>query len=152
MATYSFLDTYAVLSGPGGSINLGAGAAVAEEGITIKPTNDINTMTIGADGEGMHSLHADKSGDFVVRLLKTSPVNSMLAEMYAMQTSASVLHGNNVITLAGIATGDSITMRQCAFKKAPDLSYVKDGGMNEWEFHCVAIDRTLGDGSALGVL
>ncbi len=34
-----------------------------------------NTMTIGADGEVMHSLHADKSGTVTVNLLKTSPTN-----------------------------------------------------------------------------
>ncbi len=32
-------------------------------------------MTVGADGEVMHSLHAGKSGTITVTLLKTSPVN-----------------------------------------------------------------------------
>jgi hypothetical protein len=31
-----------------------------------------NTMTVGADGEVMHSLHAGKSGTITVTLLKTS--------------------------------------------------------------------------------
>ena len=58
---YSFMDVVATLTGPGGSIDLGYGAAVAEEGISIAQTEDRNMMMIGADGEGMHTLRAGKS-------------------------------------------------------------------------------------------
>lgn len=150
--TYSFLDTFATISGPGGSINLGAGSAVADEGITVNAREDIDTLTIGCDGQGMHSLHADKSGELTVRLLKTSPVNSLLAQMYAMQTAASKTHGQNTFTLRNPSTGDSLTAAGCAFKKAPDLSYAKDGGLVEWGFNAVSVDRTLGNGSTLGAL
>lgn len=70
--SYSFQDVTATLTGPSGDIDLGAGSANAEEGITIAYAGAKNTMTIGADGEGMHSLHADKSGVITVNLLKTS--------------------------------------------------------------------------------
>ncbi|WP_444546573.1 phage protein [Enterobacter asburiae] len=62
MATYSFMDVTASLSGPTGEIDLGYGSASSEEGITVAMGGPKNTMTIGADGEVMHSLHADKSG------------------------------------------------------------------------------------------
>ncbi|MBU9403923.1 DUF3277 family protein, partial [Burkholderia multivorans] len=62
MATYSFQDVTATIVGPGGAFSLGYGSANAEEGITIAQAGDKNTMTVGADGEVMHSLHADKSG------------------------------------------------------------------------------------------
>lgn len=142
--TYSFLDTNAAIVGPGGAINLGAGSGSAEEGITIEATGDINTMTIGADGTPMHSLHADKSGKVTVRLLKTSPTNAKLSLMYAFQTSAGANHGQNTITLANSLTGDVITCQVCAFEKAPSLTYSKDGGSNEWVFAAGIIDRTLG--------
>ena len=54
--TYSFIDVSASLTGPTGSIDLGYGSANSEEGITVVMTEAKNTMTIGADGEGMHSL------------------------------------------------------------------------------------------------
>ncbi len=145
MATYSFLDCHAALVGPGGSINLGAGAAVSEEGITIEPAEDINTMTIGADGKPMHSLHANKSGHLTVTLLKTSPVNKQLALMYAFQTAAGANHGQNTISVTNNQTGDVITCQVVAFKKAPPLKYAKEGGTNEWTFDAGLIDRTLGD-------
>lgn len=86
MSTYSFLDVQATLVGPTGIVQLGYGAAVADEGISIEAAGDKNTMIIGADGEGMHSLHADKSGTVTVRLLKTSPTNAKLMVMYDAQS------------------------------------------------------------------
>ncbi|MFX9073367.1 phage protein, partial [Acinetobacter baumannii] len=70
MSTYSFMDTQCTLASDDGVIDLGYGAGVADEGITIAMAGDANTMTIGADGEGMHSLSANKSGTVTVRLLK----------------------------------------------------------------------------------
>lgn len=144
MSTYSFLDVNASLVGPGGAINLGAGAGNSEEGITIDPTEDVNTMTIGADGTPMHSLHANKSGTVIVRLLKTSPVNERLAQMYALQTASGSTHGANTLSVANPVSQDVITCQQVAFKRAPTLTYAKDGGFNEWAFDAGIIDRTLG--------
>ena len=89
-ATYSFIDVNAVLTGPGGSINLGYGAAVADEGFTIEFVDDKNTMTPAADGAIMHSLHASKAAMLTVRVLKTSKANSMSttisSQMMTMKT------------------------------------------------------------------
>ena len=65
-----FLDVSASLAGPTGLVELGYGSANAEEGITVTNDRGQNTMTIGADGEVMHSLHAGKSGTITVTLLK----------------------------------------------------------------------------------
>jgi hypothetical protein len=145
MPTYSFLDVQAALVGPGGAINLGAGAAAAEEGITVEPTESIDGMTIGADGTPMHSLYANKSGKITVRLLKTSPVNKQLAQMYAIQTSAGANHGQNVLTISSTGLQDVITCQSVAFERAPNITYAKEGGINEWTFNAGIIDRTLGN-------
>jgi hypothetical protein len=144
MPTYSFLDVTASIAGPSGSFNLGYGEAVADEGIVTAPAGDKNTMTVGADGEGMHSLHADKSGQVTLRYLKTAPVNAKLMAMYDAQTLSSSLHGQNLITIRNTASGDTTTARQCAFKKKPDLRYAKDGDIVEWIFDSVKIDTILG--------
>lgn len=144
MATYSFVDIQAALVGPTGTVNLGYGAAVAEEGISIEMAGDKNTMMIGADGEGMHSLHADKSGTITVRLLKTSPTNAKLMAMYDAQTASSKLHGLNVITISNPVNGDATIGRNAAFKKKPGLNYKKDGDIVEWQFDCIKIDTILG--------
>lgn len=147
MSTYSFLDVQAAIVGPGGAINLGQGAGSSDDGISIEPAGDIDTLTIGADGTPMHSLHADKSGTVTVRLLKTSPTNQKLSAMYAFQTASGSTHGQNTITVANSATQDVITCQQVAFRKAPSVVYGKEGGMNEWSFAAGIIDRTLGAGA-----
>jgi len=146
MAAYSFVDTVATIAGPGGVISLGAGSGAAEEGITIDQAEDKDRMTVGADGTVMHSLHADKSGTFTVRLLKTSPVNAQLQAMYDIQTTSSALWGINVIALSQLSMGDNVTGRAAAFRKQSPLTYAKDATMNEWAFNVGLIDRILGAG------
>lgn len=143
---YSFADVLAAIRGPNGSITLGAGAAPAEEGITITQADDKNTMTAGADGFVMHSLHMAKNGMVTVRLLKTSPTNAQLMDMYNADTSSAAVWGQNTIVLRDVARGDEVVCSGCAFKKAPDLSYGKDGNVYEWSWDAAVIDYILGSG------
>ncbi|HBA4362612.1 TPA: DUF3277 family protein [Escherichia coli] len=145
MATYSFMDVTASLSGPTGEIDLGYGSASSEEGITVAMGGPKNTMTIGADGEVMHSLHADKSGTITVTLLKTSPVNKKLSLAYNAQSQSSATWGNNVIVIRNTASGDISTARSCAFQKQPDFNNAKEGGTVAWVFDCGKIDQLLGE-------
>lgn len=145
MATYSFLDVTASLAGPTGVIDLGQGSANSEEGITQTMGGNKNTMTIGADGEVMHSLRADKSGTITVTLLKTSPVNKKLSLAYNAQSQSSATWGNNVIVIRNTASGDISTARSCAFQKQPDFNNAKEGGTVAWVFDCGKIDQLLGE-------
>ena len=145
MATYSFLDVTASLTGPTGVIDLGQGSANSEEGITQTMGGNKNTMTIGADGEVMHSLHADKSGTITVTLLKTSPVNKKLSLAYNAQSQSSATWGNNVIVIRNTASGDISIARSCAFQKQPDFNNAKEGGTVAWVFDCGKIDQLLGE-------
>lgn len=145
MATYSFMDVTASLTGPTGVVDLGYGAAVAKEGITVALTNARNTMTVGADGEGMHSLKADKSGTVTVRVLQTSSVNAKLQALYNAQALSSSLWGNNVITIRNKANSETTVCRSCAFQKQGDITYSEEGQMREWIFDCVKIDTVTGE-------
>ncbi|MGA5939141.1 phage structural protein [Escherichia coli] len=127
MSTYSFMDVTATLTGPTGSIDLGYGSASSEEGIVVAMGGPKNTMTIGADGEVMHSLHADKSGTITVNLLKTSPTNKKLSLAYNAQSQSSATWGNNVIVIRNKVSGDIITARSVAFQKQPDNANAKAG-------------------------
>lgn len=144
MAAYSFLDVNATLVGAGAVIDLGAGSSNAEEGISIVMAGDKNTMLIGADGEGMHSLHADKSGQVTMRYLKTSPKNAQLMALFDAQSLSSSAWGQNIITVTHSVSGDTTVARSCAFKKRPDLNYKKDGDIVEWVFDSIKIDGILG--------
>lgn len=144
MPAYSFLDVSATLIGPGGNISLGAGSANAKEGITIKMAENKNTMLVGADGNGQHSLHAGKSGTVELRYLKTSPVNAQLMALYDAQTLSAALWGQNIITVTQTAVGDIHTARECAFQKKPDIAYAEDADVITWIIDSIKIDGLLG--------
>lgn len=143
---YSFLNVQASIAGPGGLLNLAAGAAVAEEGITIEPIEDKNIMTIGADGKGQHSLVASDACTVTVRLLKTSPLNAALMLMYNLQSASSALWGQNVFTIVDTGRNDYNVIQSAAFKKKPTITYAKEGGMMEWTFDGIAANSILGAG------
>lgn len=142
---YSFLDVQASIVGPGGAFSLGAGAGNSEEGITIESAGDKSGMQVGADGYGQHSLYGDKSGTVTIRLLKTSPVNRQLMQLYNFQTGSSATHGQNTINVSDPTRGDVVACLQSAFKKAPNVNFQKEAGFNEWVFDSIRIERTLGD-------
>lgn len=144
MKTYSFINTQCSLVGPGAALNLGYGAGIAEEGITIEPAGDVNAMVIGADGQGFHNLHADKSGRVTIRVLKTSPVNGLLSAALAFQRTSAANWGQNTITTVNTALNDTITAQSVAFSKVPMIEYAKDGRFNEWTFDAIDIDFGLG--------
>ncbi len=145
MATYSFLDTAASLAGPGGNISLGAGAGNSEEGISVDMKEEKNDQKIGADGSVMNSLRASNAARISVRLLKTSPVNAQLSAMYNAQRASSAVWGQNVLVVSDVARGDIITATSVAFAKQANITYAKDGNMNEWLFDGV-VDEQLGPG------
>ncbi len=144
---YSFLNVNATISGPGGvAVNLGSGAANSEEGITVEATEEKNQMTIGADGQGQHSLIASDACKATVRLLKTSPINAALMIMYNLQSASSALWGQNVITINDSGRGDLITIQAAAFNKKPTINYAKEAGFNEWVFDGIKLNTVLGAG------
>jgi structural protein KPP10_ORF10 len=134
MSSYSFTDVVMSLSGPTGSLDLGYGNAVAEEGIDVDMLEDKNTVTTGADGEIMHSMHAGNTGRMTLRLLKTSPQNAKLMVMYNAQKTATALWGKNLILVRQTAAGDTHTGRQMAFQKKASVGYKKVGAFLEWPF------------------
>lgn len=142
--TFSFLDVQVTLAGPGGVINLGAGAGNSEDGITFEYTEDADIMKIGADGSPMHSLNASKAGKATVRLQKTSPVNQLLQNMINFQRLSSLNWGKNVISLRDSARGDAYAATSVAFVKTPSNTYAKEAGVLEWEFNVGYMDAALG--------
>lgn len=154
MATYSFNDNMCSISGFNGQFNLGYGSANSEGGITINMVEDKSTMTIGADGNVMHSLHAGKGATVTIRLLKTSPTNAKLSQMYADDTGTvgnpqgTANHGQNQISIRDLQRNDVITCQYCAFAKFPDTTYAKEGGEMVWTFHAGIVDFILGTGLA----
>jgi hypothetical protein len=148
MGTYSFLDTQCTLydAVTGQFINIGAGAAVSEEGIEVEQTEDVNNMKAGLDFTGVHSLHGNKNAHIMVRLLKTSPINALLQNLLQQNRTSGGKWGQMTIRASNAPLGDNITAQQTAFAKVPKITYAKDAGMNEWRFDSIVCDVLLGGG------
>lgn len=144
--TYSFADVNCTLVGPNGVVTLGAGAGVAEEGITFEPTEDVDDLKTGADGTPMHTLRAGRPARATVRLLKTSPTNGILSQMFAQQTSTGTLHGKNTITVTDPNLGDLCAGLFTAFARHAPVTWAKDANFNEWTFNVGYYAPSLGTG------
>lgn len=144
--TYSFLDVVATMVGPNLTTTLGSTSGNAEEGISIAFAEDQETMTIGADGTGMHSIHGGQSGTVSVRLLKSSPVNSILSAAYQADRAVPSSGGQNTVVISWLAGGDVYSCQQGAFRKFPDNAYAKDAAMLEWQFNFIRITPLIGAG------
>jgi Protein of unknown function (DUF3277) len=147
MASYSFLDVQCSVAGPNGSFTLGPETGQSEEGITVSYEGDKDTMSIGADGTPMHSLHASTGGTVSIRLQKTSPFNAILMAMYNADRISSAAWGQNTITVRDPVRGDFCSCTVCAFRRSPDVVYARDAGVMDWTFNAGHIVEILGDGS-----
>lgn len=143
-STYSFLDVSGTIAGPSLMASFGNSAGAAEEGITIEMVGDKNTMTVGADGFWMHSLHAGNGATVTLRLLKTSPTNALLMSAYNSQRITSAFWGKNTITIVQQVSNDDIVCAGCAFVRAPNMEYALEGGTVTWAFHAGRVDGLLG--------
>lgn len=148
MATYSLQDVQVSLVGPGVNASLGAGAAVAKEGITVEFLEPKDNLLMGADGQGAHSLRATQAGRVTLRLLKTSPQNAVLQAAYDYQRSSSLFWGQNVLTVTNPVTGDDYPCTDVAFEQFPSVTWAEDANVNEWRFLAIAVDAMLGAGVA----
>ncbi len=143
--SWSFLDFQLGIVGPGGSFSISE-EGIAEEGVTFAMRDAKNTMTQGADGSTMHSLHASKGGIVTVRLLKVSPLNAKLDAMYRYQAASSANWGQNLLSGSNPVSGDSLVAKRSAFQKRPDYVAAVEGGINEWLFDVGVLDAVLGAG------
>ena len=146
LPVYSFLDYNCELNGPGGSVSLGSYAGDAEEGVSIEAVEDANLPKFGADGTPMHSLNPVTASKITVRLLKTSPTNALLMQMFNYQRSSALYWAQNIMSMRHNVTGDSITATGVAFQRVPPLTYAKEAGTIEWEFIAGYCDTILGEG------
>src|ERR1700758_2637047 len=97
MSAYSFLDVQASVVGPGLAAQIGSSAGAAKDGLSTSFDEDKTTVTTGADGAIMTSLHASMTGRIIIRLLKTSPINAQLNSAFNFQRSSAANWGQNAI-------------------------------------------------------
>ena len=146
---YSFNDVTATLVNGvlGTSMILGSGAGISEEGIEVDFNKDKVTLVTGADGTPQHSMHSANDGTVTIRVLKTSPTNYQLNQLYNAEIAQSSNIGSDTITVSNLQTGDNIVCQSCSFRRHPRNLNAVDGGMNEWVFNAGIVVMHLGNGN-----
>ena len=134
MATYALIDVQATIVGPGLALPIGAGAGLAEEGISIEAVENVGHMVIGGDGTPMQVLQSNKGYRVTLHLLKTSPTNAPLMAAQQSQRTTGALWGRNTFSLTNMITGDEFSGQAVAFEKTPRIDYDKPGKMVDWTF------------------
>jgi hypothetical protein len=142
--TYAFADVHAVFSGPFGVILLGDGSGADDGGISTEAIDEQNRMSIGADGSGFHTLISSRAAKLMIRLLKTSPQNAALQQMFNAQRQASIYWGKNSFSLANPMTGDSMKATGVAFGRQPGNAWAKDPNVIEWDLYAIRATQTMG--------
>lgn len=143
--TYSFLDVQATISGPGGMADIKS-SGVSEEGITITQVSPKDVMTIGAAGNGMHTLVGTDAARVEVSMLKTAPGNSVFNTLYNFGKQSSANWGQLQFTVQNPVTGDSITLLGGAFEKQADVRYAGQQTLMVWPMLFISRDDILGNG------
>lgn len=144
LPTYSFADVHASLVGPSLAAILADGSGSAEEGINWEPLSERDIMTIGAGGDGMHTLNPSRAGRIMIRLLKTSPTNAILQQAFNYQSSSSLFWGKNLFHLTNPITGDSLSASGAAFDRQPPNSWGLNAAGLEWTLNAIYVSQTLG--------
>src|SRR5215469_9683205 len=134
------------ISGPSGSATVGGdGTGSAEEGFSIVFEEDRDIMTQGADGSVMHSLTAAKRGRVELHLLKTSPINAALSQIFASDSANGSLNwAKNTMSARNAISGDTYQITGVAIRKFADNNYQTRGNILTWVFNASVIDPALG--------
>jgi hypothetical protein len=142
----SMLNTVLVVNG----VEI-TGYAEGDDVISLKRLVDSATHKMGANGDMMVSLSADRSGECSIKLQKTSTSNQYLNGLLGAQelgggaafvpiylTALDVLRQDR-----GVGTGGYI-------KKVPDLNFGEHAGMQEWVLVLENLETTFGNDITIG--
>lgn len=140
MRVFSFLNTVLLING----VEI-TGAAEGDDVIEIARRSDSASDQIGAGGNMMVSLSADKSGTVKFKLQDTSSSNSFLSKMIAMQDGGSETFVPVNIKFQDTYRQDTAEGTVGYIKKHADIKRGAKAGSQEWEVIVERLDQLLGD-------
>lgn len=140
MRVYSFLNTVVLING----VEI-TGAAEGDDVIEISRRSDAASDQIGAGGNMMVSLSADKSGIVKFKLQNTSASNTFLSKMSALQDGGSETFVPVNIKFQDTYRQDTADGTVGYIKKHADIKRGAKAGSQEWEVIVEQLDMLLGD-------
>lgn len=146
MKAYSFLNTILYVNG----VEI-TGWAEGDDVITISRRADSASDKIGADGNMMVSISANKSGEFSFKLNQTSPSNKYLASLTALQEGGAKTFIPINVLFQDTYRNDLSTGTVGYIKKPADLQRGEKGNVQEWTVVVERLDMLLGDPALVGI-
>lgn len=140
MRVYSFLNTVVLING----VEI-TGAAEGDDVIEIARRTDAASDQIGAGGNMMVSLSADKSGTVKFKLQATSSSNGFLSKLCGQQDGGSDSFVPISIKFQDTYRQDTAEGTVGYVKKHADIKRGATAGEQEWEVVVERLDMLLGD-------
>jgi hypothetical protein len=122
------------IAGPGGVVSIGYPNGNAKEGLHVEYLEAKDAMVVGADGAIMHSLRSGNAARVTVNLLKTSPTNALLSNLYNFQRTQASFWGLNTIAISDVQRGDVGAGSQMAFERHTGVVWAEDANIMQWSF------------------
>jgi hypothetical protein len=115
-----------------------SGLSSADDAIQFKRNEDSFTDQAGLTGEVVRSRQYNKSGEVILKVMKTSMLNDYLSGLHQLDMQS----GGGVIPILA-KHYDSLTTLGASYawiKKPPDYSIGKEVGDVEWTLRCADLD------------
>jgi DNA-binding beta-propeller fold protein YncE len=122
-----------------------SGFSDGDDVIMISRREDNVTDKVGADGEMVVSISADKSGTIKIKLLQTSPTNKFLSRVHALQGAGPPTYFPLSALFQDANRQDIGTGLFGYVKKLPEINRGKGPNEHEWEMVFQRLDVLLGD-------
>lgn len=140
MRVYSFANTVVLVNG----VEL-TGWSEGDDVISIERLNDSASHKVGAGGDMMVTLSADKSGQFTFKLQQTSPSNKFLLGLLALQEAGAETFIPVFVLFQDTYRNDLATGTVGYLKRPPNISRGATAGDQEWTVVVERLDLVLGD-------
>lgn len=149
MKRFSFLDTVVVVNG----IEI-TGWADGDDVISAERLTDSISHKIGASGEMLVSVSADRSGSIKFKLQQTSSSNKYLNQLLELQEYAGSKFVPVTVLFKDTYRQDMATGTIGYIKRPAAMTRGQNAGTQEWEIITERLDLVYGDvtGDVLGVL
>ncbi len=125
-SVYSSLHVQATLNGL--SVQ---GLWDGDDAISIAPGVDRGTLLVGAQGDGLFSIHADRSATISIKLQHTSPTHRLLTQLDIAQQAGQGVIGFP-FDLIDTASGEGGSSDRVFIRQAPTVAHGKAAAMREW--------------------
>lgn len=140
MRVFSFLNTVVYVNG----VEI-SGWAEGDDVISIKRRNPSATDKIGAGGEMVVSISADRSGEFTFKLQGTSQSNKYLQSLQSLQQAGSSTFVPVSVLFQDTYRNDIATGTVGYITKPADVSRGANMSDSEWVIVVESLDSLIGE-------